>query len=180
MKAFLLLAVVAIFQPTMQQTCPQDPRVGNPINYAHLFKEQTDQHFDFYNTKTTLSLVYQQNIVLSTTATPTAPAVVTGSQQRIAIRITDSNLPVRSWLYMIDITYDTNGLVQQISRQAKIRSTNVVATDQALIQGFFGDATIILATPGNCCLAKLEYINFYYMFSQYYKNGLGATQPACT
>lgn len=176
MKALLLIAALAMITlPTMQQTCPQDPRVGNPINYVHLFKEQTDLHFDFYNTKTTFALVFQDNTA------QTVNNVGTGSRQRIVIRITDTNLPVRSWLYLTNIRYDANGFIYQIDESAKIRSTNVAATDLALIQAFFGDATIVVnATAGNCCLAKLEYINFYYLFANYYKNGLGLSQPACT
>ena len=173
MKAVCLVALVALLQLTSQQSCPTDPKVGNPINFVHLFKEQTDLHFDFYNTKTSLSLVYQQNVAAANSTTPS-----TGTQQRIVIRITDSSLPVRSWLYMVDITYDTNGFIQQINRQGKIRSTGT--NDQTIVQAFFGDNTITLGAAANCCLAKLEYINFYYLFSQYYKNGLGANQPACT
>ena len=176
MKPLLLFVALAMITlPTMQQQCPQDPRVGNPINYVHLFKEQTDLHFDFYNTRTTFSLVYQDNVVLATAG------VTTGSRQRIVIRITDSNLPVRSWLYMVEIRYDANGFVAQIDRFGKIRSDAVAATDLAKIRAFFNDATItVAATAGNCCLAKLEYINFYYLFANYYKNGQGLTQPACT
>ena len=173
MKAIFLLTLIAFIQMTSQQLCPTDPKVGNPINFVHLFKEQTDLHFDFYNTKTTFSLVYQQNVAASTGTTSS-----TVTQQRIAIRITDSSLPVRSWLYMVDISYDTNGFIQQINKQGKIRSTGT--NDQAIVQAFFGDNTVTLGAAANCCLAKLEYINFYYLFSQYYKNGLGANQPACT
>ena len=176
MKPLLLfVALTMITMPTMQQTCPQDPKVGNPINFVHLFKEQTDLHFDFYNTRTTFSLVYQDNLVLATAG------VTTGNRQRIVIRITDANLPVRSWLYMVEITYDANGFVSQVTRFGKIRSDAVAATDLAKIQAFFNDTAIVVAaTAGNCCLAKLEYINFYYLFANYYKNGLGLTQPACT
>jgi len=177
MKAVYLLVAVALFQLTSQQACPQDPKLGNPINYVHLFKEQTDVHFDFYNTKTTFSLLYQQNINSNNGNTN---VLSTGTQQRIVIRITDSSLPVRSWLYMIDIKYDTNGLMNQIDRQAKLRSNGTAASDLALVRNFFGDNTITLGAASNCCLAKLEYINFYYMFAQYYKNGQGAIQPACT
>ncbi len=97
------------------------------------------------------------------------------------MRITNSALPVRSWLYLVDIRFDANNFISQIDRQGKIRSDAVAAADLARIQAFFGDATIVVApTAGNCCLAKLEYINFYYLFANYYKNGLGLTQPACT
>lgn len=176
MKTILLFVSFALLAlPTLQQTCPQDPKVGNPINYVHLFKEQTDLHFDFYNTKTSYALVYQDNTV------QTVATVNTGSRQRIVFRITDNSLPVRSWLYMVNIRYDVNGFIAQIDAFAKIRSTVVAAADLALIQAFFNDATIVVAaTAGNCCLAKLEYINFYYLFANYYKNGLGLTQPACT
>lgn len=175
MKTLLLFVVLAMVTlPTMQQTCPQDPRVGNPINYVHLFKEQTDSDFDFYNTKTTFSLVFQDNTVQTTNN------VTTGSRQRIVIRITNSNLPVRSWLYITNIRYDTNNFIFQIDQSAKIRSTGVAATDLALIQAFFADPTIVVAgAPGTCCLAKLEYIYFYYLFTNYYKNGLGLSQPLC-
>ena len=176
MKTLLLFVTFALISmPTFAQTCPQDPKVGNPINFVHLFKEQTDLHFDFYNTKTSYSLVYQDNIAL------TAATLSLGSRQRIVFRITDSSLPVRAWLYLVDIRYDVNGFISQIDRFGKVRSDAVVANDQAKVQAFFNDATITLnATAGNCCLAKLEYINFYYLFANYYKNGLGLTQPACT
>lgn len=178
MKAVYILVAVALLQLTSQQTCAQDPKVGSPINYVHLFKEQTDLHFDFYNTKTTFSLLYQQNVNAANNGN--AGTTSNGSQQRIVMRITDSTLPVRSWLYMIDIKYDANGLITQIDRQGKIRSNGTSSSDLALVQNFFGDNTITLGAAANCCLAKLEYINFYYLFSQYYKNGQGATQPACT
>lgn len=170
---FVTLALIAL--PTMQQTCPQDPKVGNPINFVHLFKEQTDLHFDFYNTKTSYGLVFQDNLPT------TAGTVSTGARQRIVFRITDSSLPVRAWLYMVQIRFDANSFISQIDEFGKIRSDGVVANDQAKIQAFFNDTTIVVsANAGNCCLAKLEYINFYYLFTNYYKNGLGLTQPACT
>ena len=176
MKTFLLFAAIALITvPTMQQTCPQDPKVGNPINFVHLFKEQTDLHFDFYNTKTSYALLFQDNTVL------TAATLSLGSRQRIVFRITDSALPLRAWLYMVEIRFDTNSFISQIDRFGKVRSDGVAANDLAKIQAFFADTTIVVsATPGNCCLAKLEYINFYYLFANYYKNGLGLTQPACT
>ena len=176
MKTSLLFVTLAlIMAPTMQQTCPQDPKVGNPINFVHLEKEQTDLHFDFYNTKTSFALVFQDNTA------QVVNAINVGSRQRIAIRITDSSLPVRAWLYMVDIRFDSNFFISQIDRFGKIRSDGVVANDQAKIQAFFNDATIVVnAAAGNCCLAKLEYINFFYLFANYYKNGLGLTQPACT
>ncbi len=171
MKICLILAVIAaVLVPTMQQSCPQDPQVGNPINYVHLFKEQTDLDWDFYNTKTTYQLTYQEVISL--------PASYT--RHRIVFRVTNSNLPVRVWLYMVDIRYDPNSFIYQIDKLARVRSDSVPANDLALVRAFFGDATITLPTPGNCCLAKLEYINFYYLFANYYKDGLGLTQPACT
>lgn len=175
MKTLLLFVSLALMSmPTLQQTCPQDPKVGNPINYVHLFKEQTDLHFDFYNTKTSYGLVYQDNTAL------TAATLTLGARQRIVFRITDNTLPIRAWLYAVEIRYDANGFIAQIDRFGKIRSDAVVANDQAKLQAFFADATIVLApTAGNCCLAKLEYINFYYLFANYYKNGLGLTQPAC-
>lgn len=176
MKTSLLFVTLALLTvPTMQQTCPQDAKVGNPINFVHLFKEQTDLHFDFYNTKTGYSLVFQDNVA------QTVNAINVGSRQRIVFRITDSSLPVRAWLYMVDIRYDSNFFISQIDRFGKIRSDGVVATDQTKVQAFFNDPAIVLSnTAGNCCLAKLEYINFYYLFANYYKNGLGLTQPACT
>lgn len=176
MKTLLLfVTLAALAMPTFAQTCPQDPKVGNPINFAHLFKEQTDLHFDFYNTKTSYALVYQDNIAL------TAATLSLGSRQRIVFRITDSSLPIRSWLYMVDIRFDVNGFINQIDRFGKVRSDGVATADQAKIQAFFADPTIFVsAVAGNCCLAKLEYINFYYLFANYYKNGLGLTQPACT
>ena len=170
MKTYLLFVTIAtMLAPTMQQSCPQDPQVGNPINYAHLFKEQTDLHWDFYNTKTDVELVYQEVIALGGG----------GERHRIAFRITDTNLPVRQWLYMVDIRYDANNFIDQIDRLAKIRSNGTTGFDETLLQNFF-DAGITLPTPGNCCLAKLEYINFYYLFTHYYKDGLGLNQPACT
>lgn len=176
MKTFLLFVSIALLSNAASaQTCPQDPKVGNPINFAHLFKEQTDLHFDFYNTKTSYALVYQDNIQL------TAATLSLGSRQRIVFRITDASLPIRSWLYMVDIRFDVNGFISQIDRFGKVRSDGITANDLARIQAFFADTTIaIAATAGNCCLAKLEYINFYYLFANYFKNGLGLTQPACT
>ena len=170
MKTFLLFATIAaVLTPTMQQSCPQDPQVGNPINYFHLFKEQTDSDWNFYNTKTTQKLVYQQIIPLA------------GGVERhiIVFRLTDSNMPTREWLYMVDIRYDANKFIAQIDRQAKIRSNGVSAADTTKLQKFFDDATITLPTPGDCCLAKLEYINFYYLFANYYKDGQGLSQPSC-
>ena len=171
MKICLILAVIAaVLVPTMQQSCPQDPQVGNPINYVHLFKEQTDLDWDFYNTKTTYQLTYQEVINLAASYT----------RHRIVFRVTNSNLPVRVWLYMVDIRYDPNSFIYQIDKLARVRSDSVAANDLALVRAFFNDAAIVLPTPGNCCLAKLEYINFYYLFANYYKDGLGLTQPACT
>ena len=169
MKTFLVFVTIAAFlAPTMQQNCPQDPQVGNPINYVHLFKEQTDLDWDFYNTKTTYELVYQEVVALAGGA----------ERHRIVFRVTNSNLPVRSWLYMVDIRYDANDFISQIDRLARVRSDP--ATDLAVVNAFFGIALAALPAPGNCCLAKLEYINFYYLFTNYYKDGQGLTQPACT
>lgn len=172
MKTFVVfVTIAAALMPTLQQSCPQDPQVGNPINYVHLFKEQTDLDWDFYNTKTTYQLVYQEVINL----------VGLARRHRIVFRVTNTNLPVRHWLYMVDIRYDANGFINQIDRLGRVRSDNVIANDQVIVRAFFDDAGITLpAAPGNCCLAKLEYINFYYLFTNYYKDGQGLTQPACT
>ena len=171
MKAVLCIFAVALtLASTTQQSCPQDPKVGNPINYLHLFKEQTDLHWDFYNTKTSYTLVYQQEIPLASNA----------KQHRIVFRITDNNLPVRQWLYIVDVKYDGNGFISQVGTFAKIRSDGVLNTDQNILRIVFGDNNIALPTPGNCCLAKLEYINFYYLFAHYYKDGNGLQKPGCT
>ena len=169
MRTFVLLSsIVTLLATIHSQSCPQDPIVGNPINYVHLFKEQTDSDWNFYNTQTVDSLVYMDSVV-------TAGITV----QRIVLRITNSNLPVRQWLYMVQVTYDVNLFISQITYLGRVRSTGVAATDLTLIRAFFNDVTIVLATAGTCCLSKLEYINFYYLFSNYYKNGLGTNQPTC-
>lgn len=168
--SILLLALSALAHLNLGQSCPQDSNIGSPINYVHLFKEQTDIDWDFYNTKTTNSLVYQDSINLTGGAT----------MQRIAFRITDSTLPVRQWLYLVNIRYDANAFISHIDRFAKIRSDGNTTNDTDILQIFFNDFDILLPAPGNCCLAKLEYINFYYLFAQYYKDGNGLIKPACT
>ena len=170
MKANVLLLLATLAASHMAQTCPQDAKVGNPINYAHLFKETTDFHWDFYNTRTTPVLLFQDSANIATG----------GARHRIVFRVTDENLPKRNWLYMVNVRYDANNYLSQIDGYAKVRSDGAAVTDTARIIAFFGDNTISLAAPGNCCLAKLEYINFYYLFAQYYKDGSGLTKPACT
>ena len=171
MKPLLLTMAIAIsLAPTFQQSCPQDPQVGNPINYVHLFKEQTDLDWDFYNTKTTSQLVYQDIVNLP----------LNNTRHRIAFRVSNSNLPVRIWLYLVDIRYDANGYISQIDKLSRVRSDGTPINDQTILATFFNDPTLTLSTPGNCCLAKLEYINLYYLFTNYYKDGNGLTQPACT
>ena len=171
MKLLVCCLVLALTTNIISpQSCPQDPRVGNPINYVHLFKEQNDLNWDFYNTKTTYTLVYMEKKTL----------LANTYRNRIVFRLIDNNLPSRQWLYLIDIRYDANEFILQIDKFAKIRSDGVPANDLAIVRAFFNDATIVLPIPGNCCLAKLEYINFYYLFANYYKDGSGIEKPACT
>ena len=171
MKASVLLLLAALTASALAQTCPQDAKVGNPINYAHLFKEQTDFNWDFYNTRTASALIFQDSTNIP----------IGGSRHRIVFRVSDDNLPKRAWLYMVNVRYDANAYLSQIDGYAKVRSDGSNITDLPRIMAFFSDTSITLAAaPGNCCLAKLEYINFYYLFAQYYKDGSGLTKPACT
>ena len=170
MKSLLYVLLALIPSLISTQSCPQDPRVGNPINYVHLFKEQNDLNWDFYNTKTNYTLVYMDRVNL----------LANTYKNRIVLRLIDTNLPSRQWLYLIDIRYDANDFILQIDKFAKIRSDGVAANDLAIVKAFFSDLTIALPVPGNCCLAKLEYINFYYLFANYYKDGSGINKPACT
>ena len=165
----LLVLSATVSLSTAALSCPQDPHMGNPINFTHLIKEQNDSHWNFYNTKTAVSLLYQDSV--STTNV--------GSRQRIVFKVTDSSQPVRAWLYMVEIRYDTNSYISQIDRYGKVRSVEAT-NDAQRIMAFFGDNSMsIPAAPGNCCLAKMEYINFHYLFTNYYKGGLGMEKADC-
>ena len=170
-NSFVLIVVVALFATTNAQACPEDVAVGNPINYAHLFKEQIDSDWSFFNASTTCVIKDQE-------------LDATGLIESTVFFCQDSNLPVRTWMYMVEVTKLASGQVTSVNSFARVRvdpAANVANTATA-VAFLPTPAAAIVVTAGmtpdaadTCCRLKLEYDFYHYLAVNYYKDGRGET-----
>ena len=85
------IVLMAIPLMLSSQPCPTSKKIGNPINYVHLFKEVTDHNWNFYNIKTAFKLVLHYI---------NAP----DSDHIIVFEIDDTtNIQSKKWLYLVHI-----------------------------------------------------------------------------
>ena len=178
-KTTFALCVLAIASGvSAQPLCPRSPDVGNYINYLHLFKEEADTLLNFYNAKTLVEAFYEDITTVGSTR-----------HHKIAFRVTDSNYPQKTWIFAVWAKLDSNDVLLDIYNFTKFRSLpddlgNPVVILQRPNAEYLKSFFILGALPTflniNCSLSviKLEYMYFYYMFANYYKNGSGLIQPS--
>ena len=174
-NSLILLVVAALISQTNGQACPEDIAVGNPINYSHLFKEQIDADWSFFNAHTT--------------CVPKAQSLdATGLIESLVFFCQDTNLPVRTWMYAIEVTHLASGQIASVNSFHRLRVTidpAGVATTAATLADillpnktaaftFTDSMTAVEATAG-CCQYKLEYIYYHYLYVNYFKDGNGST-----
>ena len=175
MKTIYLATIAFVLATLNTQACPEDIAVGNPINYAHLMKEQIDSDWDFFNVKTE---ILDKNMRVQVDAG-------TGEEIHwIYYVVRDSNMPARDYLYMADVVYDaTTKVLKEVRKFQRKRFYGVNLTDAEEVNLFFQGAIgtdAFLATAAlngltqTCCQEKLEYIHFYYLFTNYFKDGRGS------
>lgn len=184
-QIFLLATIFALSGLTRQENCPIVPVVGNAINFTHLFKEQSDTDFNFLNDETTATLMVQ------VVATETVNGDVNGNAHHIVFKLENSRLPARTWYYMVEAKFLSNGSLHEITKFTRIRQRSGVtdATINTFIDVFFeATAAEIAALTYNlqtataitgCCFYKLDYVNFYYMFTEYFNVGRGLEMDNC-
>ncbi len=167
----VLLLIAASFA---QNLCPRSKEVGNYINYIHLFKEEGDSLLSFYNAKTAVEVVYQ-----SVVTTVVAPII---TDHRIVFRVTDNNLPRRVWIMAVWVKLNSDRVIIDVVNYMKF--LNRADPDTLAILRDVLQENVAALTPitTNCFtqVIKLEYDYFYYMFANYYKNGLGERAPKTT
>ncbi len=172
MKSFYLLTFILVAASFNAQACPEDLAVGNPVNYVHLQKEQIDGDWDFFNTLTTAD-----NLIMDVVATATEEA------HRISFRVTDSNLPNRYYLYLVEIVYSITTKVflrvENFQRRRLYDDATLAADSDTIEADLWGAALTGTAADTTCCVYKLEYIHFYYLFTNYFKDGRGSTGWVC-
>lgn len=172
MKTFVVLVAIALMaHQTKQDCCPEVDGVKSAINYLHLFKSQADSDFNFYDITTTVELVSQVEEDY-----PVGATTFTHKQLQTVLRVTVDGQPERVFYYMQEALFNLNGSLDKIVKFTRVRrkegfdETNVVAYANA----FFNPTTTIAAfAVVPCCLMKMEYIYFYYLFSNYYTDGRG-------
>ena len=179
MKTIYLATIAFVLATLNTQACPEDIAVGNPINYAHLMKEQIDSDWDFFNVKTEIQ-ARSMRVQID---------AGTGDEIHwISYVMEDSNLPTRMYLYMVEIVYDaTTKVLKEVRKFQRKRITGVNTNIQEENLFFYGyltavapDTDAFLATAAlngltdTCCQEKLEYIYFYYLFTNYFKDGRGS------
>ena len=168
MKFFVALLVASSALALVgTDECPKTAQVGNYINYLHLFKEETDNLWNFYNANTVATLVYQN---------------VAAPNHKVAFQVVDSNRQApRTWYYYVWATFKTNEVLESVYKFGKF-SDKGTTINNSILKEFFELATAPTLATINCydSVIKLEYIYFYYMFTNYYKNGLGLLPPSTT
>ncbi len=168
MKTFVVLVAIALMaHQTKQDCCPEVDGVKSAINYLHLFKSQADSDFNFYDITTSVELVYENE------ADVTINSVVFKRLQTV-LKVTVSGQPQRIFYYMQEALFNSNGSLNKVEKFTRIREKEgFTATDaQTYATAFFGDGAVTFAAV-TCCLMKMEYINFYYLYSNYYADGRG-------
>lgn len=173
MKTFFVLVAIALMaHSTKQQNCPEVPGVKSPINYLHLFKSQADTDFNFFDESTTASLVYEleTDIVIGTAA---------GKKLQTVLKVVVDQQPQRTFYYFVEANFNANGSLNEIVKFTRIRDKDDATVDtdmEAYALAFFNTPAAnqpVTFAPIDCCLLKLEYINFYYLYSNYYNEGRG-------
>ena len=169
----LLLAANISAQPL----CPRSKDVGNFINYLHLFKEEADTLLSFYNTKTTVEVIYEDF----------GPISDLSRNHKIAFKVTDNNHPKSTWVYAVWVQFEATTLViKQVYNFAKFRflpditvGLVTVNPNAEYLKSLFALVAAPAITSITCSqsVIKLEYDYFYYMFANYYKSGLGERKP---
>lgn len=166
------LSALLFISQLLAAECPRSADVGNYVNFFHLFKEDDDALLSFFNAKTEVLLVYQH---VSSSGGLT--------RHRLAFRVIDKNFPPKTHLYLLLVRFNPSGLIEQIDRAARFRSTETATQkDVDAINSFF-DVNINLGQLPNyqepCYndIIKLEYDYFYYMYAHYYKDGRGLEAP---
>ena len=184
MKTFLgLITLLTLSHSISSECCPEVPIVKNAINFAHMFKERADADFNFFDISTEVKLV-AQNVIDSTDASNSTGFDI----HHIIYEVAYSTEPKRTWFYLIEAYFNTNGSLNKINKFAKIRRKEGVSQTDILsvVAEFFNlTAGVDAATntayyftdpsteiPG-CSLTKMEYVNFYYMYINYFKKGRG-------
>ena len=168
----VLLIASSALALTSPDECPKTAQVGNYINYLHLFKEETDNLWNFYNANTEAFLFYHTIIAVASNPPET--------HHKVLLKLVDTNRQApRTWFYMIWAVLNENSVLKNVSKFGKFSDKGATAND-LLFNTFFQVVTNMPTVKIDCYekVIKLEYINFYYLFTNYYKNGLGETAPA--
>ena len=175
MKTFVVLVAIALMaHQTKQDCCPEVDGVKSAINYLHLFKSQADSDYNFYDISTKVELIYEnetQNVVVDG---------VSYNQMQTILKVTVDGNPVRVFYYMQEALFNTNGSLASVVKFTRVRLKEGMTQDTDVVNyanSFFNTGTAITSTILNtvtaCCLMKMEYINFYYLYSNYYADGRG-------
>ena len=106
-----LVAVLALSAGYLNSECPIHAKIGNAINFLHLFKEQADSDWNYQNLKTSFKLRLHQ-------VTPKKGCCET---HRIVFQVNNLNNPGRKWLYCIEAVYDEAEILLKISKFARFR-----------------------------------------------------------
>lgn len=166
---FVLVAITLMAHNTIQQNCPEVPGVKSPINYLHLFKSQADSDFNFFDESTTVTLEHEveTDITVGTTAL---------KRMQTVLKVVVDQQPQRTFYYLIEANFNTNGSLNEIVKFTRVRDkNNTIADIQAYANDFFTLGAVPTFATVDCCLMKLEYINFYYLYSNYYNEGRGTS-----
>ena len=163
--ACVLLLIAATFA---QPLCPRSKEVGNFINYLHLFKEEADTLLSFYNAKTNVEVLFN------------TPATLAGAtDHKVLFKVTDTNVPKKVWIYAVWAKLNSSQVILDIVNFMKFRYIND-ADVNSIASELFKIPVVVGAPLTTKCFTsviKLEYDYFYYMFANYYKNGLGEKDP---
>ena len=177
MKTFVVLVAIALMaHQTKQDCCPEVDGVKSAINYLHLFKSQADSDYNFYDISTKVELIYEdsRDIVVDG---------VTFDQMQTILKVTVDGNPTRIFYYMHEALFNSNGSLASVVKFTRIRLKEGMTQDADVVayaNAFFNivaPRTPLVAADLNtvtaCCLMKMEYINFYYLYSNYYADGRG-------